>query len=293
MELPGEVDVTILLPAYNEQESLLPVIDSVRRVMDSTSYSYEILVVDDCSKDSTADIARQAGVRLVQHAVNLGSGASRRTGIREARGSIIVMLDADGTYEPATIPEMLSYFPAYDQVNGARTSEQGTYKPVRMVTKGFIRWLAIYLAGRHIPDLNTGLKAFKRDVMQRYIWVLPDGFSCVTTMTLVFLTNGHPVKYVPTPYYKRSGGRSKFHPLKDTARYMTTVIRMVTYFRPLRVYGPLAMFILFFGMLKSAYDIFLHSKHTLEESDIILICTGILIAAIGLLADLIVAQRRH
>ena len=225
--------------------------------------------------------------------MNLGSGAARRTGIQEARGDIVVMLDADGTYEPKTIPEMLSFFPQYDQVNGARTSEQGTMRPLRSVAKTLIRWLAIYLAGRNIPDLNTGLKAFKRSIMLKYLWVLPDGFSCVTTMTLAFMTNGHPVKYVPTPYYKRSGGRSKFHPLSDTAKYLSTVVRVATYFRPLRVYGPLAVITLLAGLLKSGYDFFIHAKHSLEESDIIIICTGILLAAIGLLADLIVAQRRR
>src|SRR5690606_28327430 len=118
-------------------------------------------------------------------------------------------------------------------------SEQGTHKFFRVPAKWFIRKFAIYLSGTPIPDLNTGLKAFKRSVMLRYLWLMPDGFSCVTSMTLAFLTNGHPVKYVSTPYYKRIGV-SKFHPLKDTAKYMATVLRMCAYFRPLRVFGPLA-----------------------------------------------------
>lgn len=261
--------------------------------MDAVGVGYEILVVNDRSTDATAVQAIQAGARVVTHALNLGSGAARRTGIREARGEIIVMLDADGTYDPKSIPEMLSYFPEYDQVNGARTSEQGTLRPLRAAAKGFIRYLGMYLSGRYIPDLNTGLKAFKRSVMMEYLWVLPDGFSCVTTMTLAFLTNGHPVKYIPTPYYRRKAGKSKFHPLSDTASYISTVVRVSTYFRPLRVYGPLALITFLVGVAKSYYDFFVHAKHSLEESDIILICTAILLAAIGLLADLIVAQRRR
>lgn len=283
--------VSIVLPAYNEEEAVGKVIADVKRAMDATDYSYEILVVDDCSTDRTAQVAEQAGARVIRHSINRGSGAARRTGIRAARGEIIVMLDADGTYDAASIPKLLAWFPEYDQVNGARTSEQGTLKPLRILAKEFIRRLAEYLAGTQIPDLNTGLKAFKRSVMLRYLWVLPDGFSCVTTMTLAFLTNGYRVKYIPTPYYPRIG-KSKFHPLTDTANYLATVVRMITYFRPLRVYGPLAGILLGLGIFKSAYDLLRPQKHSLEESDIILVAAGILIGAIGLLADLIVAQRR-
>lgn len=293
VESEERIEISIVLPAYNEQESVAEVIRGIREAMDQTAYRYEILLVDDCSRDATVERAEAAGIRVVRHRLNRGSGAARRTGVREARGEIIVMLDADGTYDTASIPEMLRHFPDYDQVNGARTSEQGTWKPLRFSAKWVIRQLAIYLTGQRIPDLNTGLKAFKREVMLDYLWVLPDGFSCVTTMTLAFLCNGHPVKYVPTPYYKRSGGKSKFHPVRDSANYLSTVVRMATYFRPLRVYGPLGILILLIGVASSLYNRFVYPKHTLQESDIIIICTGILIIAIGLLADLIVAQRRR
>jgi len=285
-------DVSIVLPAYNEEQAIGGVIDAIRQVMDATAYRYEILVVDDCSSDATAEVAKSKGVRVLRHSANRGSGAARRTGILEARGEIIVMLDADGSYDPATIPELLKYFPEYDQVNGARTSEQGTHRHLRRLAKAIIRWLAIYLSGTYIPDLNTGLKAFKRSIMLNYLWVLPDGFSCVTSMTLAFLTNGYRVLYIPTPYYPRIG-KSKFHPLTDTANYLATVVRLCTYFRPLRVYGPLAFAFTATGVLKSIYDVFLRpNKHSLEESDIMLVTAGILLGAIGLLADLIVAQRR-
>lgn len=291
LENQEPIEVTVLLPSYNEELAIGKVIDDVRAAMATAGKNYEILVVDDCSTDRTAELAEAKGVRLVRHRTNRGSGAARRTGTRAARGEIIVMLDADGTYHAPSIPEMLAYFPEYDQVNGARTSEEGTLKPLRFVAKWIIRHLAIYLAKQPIPDLNTGLKAFKRSVMMNYLWVVPDGFSCVTTMTLAFLTNGHPVKYIPTPYYKRIG-RSKFHPINDTSKYLQTVLRMVTFFKPLRVYGPLCLILLFGGFLKSIYDFALRSgKHSLEESDIILICTGILIGGMGLLAELIVAQR--
>lgn len=286
-------DVTILLPAYNEAEAIAQVIAEVRAVLDGADIAHEILVVDDCSTDGTAQLAADAGARVERHAMNLGSGAARRTGILAARGRIVVMMDADGSYDPATIPEMLRHFPAFDQVNGARDREMGTLRPLRASAKWVIRKIAEYLAGRRIPDLNTGLKAFKRDVMLQYLWVLPDGFSCVTTMTLAFLTAGHPVHYVPTVYRRRIG-QSKFRPVRDTANYLHTVLRMITFFRPMRVYGPVALLLLGIGAFMSAYHVFGRpDKPSLEESDIVLLCAGIIVGAIGLLADLIVASRRH
>lgn len=282
--------VTIVLPAYNEEEAIAKVIDDVKAAMSTTAYAHEILVVDDCSADRTAEIAQSRGVRVVKRTVQGGSGSSRRTGILESQGEIIVMLDADGSYESNDIPKLLAYFPQYDQVNGARTSEQGTMKLLRTPAKWIIRKLACYLTRTNIPDLNTGLKAFKKDIMRKYLWVLPDGFSCVTTMTLAFLANGYAVKYVPTTYHKRIG-KSKFHPIKDTAAYMNTVVRMVMYFKPLRVFGPAALLLLGFAVVKSVLSLFYTSS--LQESDIIIFMMAIMLGALGLIADLIVSYHNR
>lgn len=288
----GPVDLSIILPCYNEEESIGPVIDEVRSALSAWPGTFEILVVDDCSRDRTAERAAAAGVRLVRRVENGGSGAARKTGLREARGALVAMLDADGTYPAKHLPELLAHFPEYDQVNGARTREEGTMKVLRVPAKWAIRKVAEWVSGRRIPDLNTGMKAFKREIMLRYIWVMPDGFSCVTSMTLAFLANGHPVKYVPIEYRKRIG-RSKFHPLRDSANYFLTVFRLIMYFRPLRVLLPLSGAIFALALAKGAYDFFISPRHTLEESDIILWTTGLFILVIGLLADLIVAQRRE
>jgi glycosyltransferase involved in cell wall biosynthesis len=285
-----KIDVSIILPAFNEEEAIGKVIDSVRDAMKGHLSPYEILVVDDRSSDRTAEIAESKKARVIRRKVQGGSGASRRTGILEAAGDVIVMLDADGSYEASDIPKLLEYFPEYDQVNGARTSEQGTLKFLRAPAKWFIRRLACYLTSTHIPDLNTGLKAFKKDVMKKYLWVLPDGFSCVTTMTLAFLANGYSVKYIPTAYHKRIG-KSKFHPVKDTASYIQTVIRMVMYFRPLRVFIPLTAGLLLFAIVKSVLSLAYTS--TLQESDIIIFMTAIMLGALGLIADLIVAYQKR
>ncbi|MFH1416996.1 MAG: glycosyltransferase family 2 protein [Planctomycetota bacterium] len=278
----SSVDVTVLLPAYDEEEAVEKVIDDCRRAMEETEYTYEILLVDDCSTDATLSLAEARGVRCVQRERNGGSGAARKTGILEARGRVIVMLDVDGSYNAADIPKLLSEFPKFDQVNGARTSEEGTARILRVPAKWLIRKLACYLSKERIPDLNTGLKAFKRDLMLTYLWVIPDGFSCVTTMTLAFLCNGHRVKYVPTKYFPRIG-KSKFHMVGDTARYFMTVLRMILFFRPMRVFLPLAMLLGTAGVVKSALDrIFVGH---MQFSDVALLTAAATLLMIGIMAE--------
>jgi len=282
--------VSIILPAFNEEGAIGKVIDDVQAAMKDSGYSYEILVIDDKSTDRTVEIARTKKAQVVQRPQRGGSGAARRTGILKARGEVIVMLDADDSYHASDIPNLLQYFPEFDQVNGARTSEQGSMKLLRAPAKWFIRKLACYLTQTEIPDLNTGFKAFKKDIMRKYLWVLPDGFSCVTTMTLAFLTNGYAVKYIPTEYHRRIG-KSKFHPVKDAIAYLNSVLRLVMYFKPLRVFMPLSTFLFFAAMLKSVLSIVY--TRTLQESDIILFVVAILLFALGLIADLIVTYHNR
>jgi len=289
--------LTVLLPAYNEEPAIRRVLAEVAEALADEPYAFEILVVDDSSTDRTAAIAEEFAldcwrcpVRVIRCPENRGAGAARRVGVREARGEIVVMLDADGTYPAADIRRLLEFFPAYDQVNGARTSEQGTLPWLRRPAKWFIRRLACYLTGHRIPDLNTGLKAFKREKMLPWLWVVPDGFSCVTTMTLAFLTNGHPVKYVPTEYRKRIG-RSKFHPIKDTLAYLGTVLRIVLYFRPLKIFLPLAALMLAAGAAKTIASFF--ATGSMQESDIVILVAGFMTAMLGLLAEVIVAHHRR
>jgi glycosyltransferase involved in cell wall biosynthesis len=287
-----DLDLTILLPCYDEQEAIVPVIEELRGAMAGWPGAWEILVVDDASRDGSAVRAEAAGVRVVRRVQNAGAGAARKTGIREARGRLVAMIDADGTYPAKHLPELLSHFPEWDQVNGARTSEQGTLRWLRAPAKWTIRKLGEWIAGRRIPDLNTGMKVFKRDQMRNYLWAIPDGFSCVSSMTLAFLCNGHAVRWVPIEYRTRIG-RSKFHPVRDAASYLTTVVRIVMYFRPLRVFMPLALGVVALGLAKGFYSWRISPQHTLQESDIVILLGAVLIGVVGLLADLIVAQRRE
>ena len=296
-EQSQQLRLTVLLPAYNEELAIGRVLGEIVEALAEESGGYEILVVDDASTDRTAELAEQFAaecwqcpVRVIRCDINRGAGAARKVGMRAARGEIVVMLDADGTYPAASIRELLRFFPAYDQVNGARTSEQGTLPWLRRPAKWFIRKLACYLTGHNIPDLNTGLKAFKREAMLPWLWVVPDGFSCVTTMTLAFLTNGYAVKYVPTPYRSRIG-RSKFHPIKDTAAYLSTVLRMVLYFRPLKVFLPLSGLLIAAGIAKSVWS--WTATGSMQESDIVVMTAGFMTCMLGLLAEVIVAHHRR
>jgi polyisoprenyl-phosphate glycosyltransferase len=296
-EAHRQLHLTVLLPAFNEEDAIEQVLDEIVAALADEPLRYEIVVVDDASSDRTAERAErfaascwQCPVRVVRCPENRGAGAARKVGIRQASGDIVVMLDADGSYPASAIPDLLRWLPAYDQVNGARTSEQGTLPWLRKPAKWFIRKLASYLTGHKIPDLNTGLKAFKREAMLPWLWVVPDGFSCVTTMTLAFLTNGYAVKYVPTVYRPRIG-RSKFHPIKDTLAYLSTVLRIVLYFRPLKVFLPLSGMLTGLGIAKTLFD--WRSTGTMQESDIVVFVAGFMTCMLGLLAEVIVAHHRR
>lgn len=287
--MPDNIDVSIVLPAHNEEQAIGEVIDEIFAAMKNYDGGYEILIVDDASSDQTANIALKRGVRVIKHPEQGGSGAARRTGILRARGKYIVMLDADGTYDPSYIPEMLSYFPQYDQVNGARTSEEGTMPLIRKPVKKILGWFASWVANRNIPDINTGLKAFKRDIMLPYLWVMPNGFSCVTSMTLAFLCNSHPVKYIPVQYRRRIG-KSKFHPVTDTWRFGAVILRMGLYFNPLRPASFLFAGLMGWGVIKSLLDWFIVGR--LQLSDVVIIFTAITVLVLGLLADLMVSTQK-
>ena len=231
-------------------------------------------------------------LRLMPFHRNGGSGTARRIGTQEARGRVVVWTDADMTYPNERIPElvaMLDEDPTFDQVVGWRTSEEGTHKALRVPAKWVIRKVAETLTGTRIPDLNSGLRAFRRDVSLPYLRLLPPGFSCVTTLTLSFLHNQHDVRYVPIDYAKRAG-TSKFHFTKDAYRYILQVLRMVMYFNPLKVLMPVALALLGLGMAKLVYDL-VSNPFRIPGSTLLILLTGLQIAALALLADLVVRSR--
>jgi glycosyltransferase involved in cell wall biosynthesis len=294
---PDALDVTVVLPCYNEQDHVLVELERIAKAMDASPYSYELLAIDDASSDGTLKVLTDAQdrfpqMRLLAFHRNGGSGTARRIGTAEARGRIVVWTDADMTYPNERIPEFVQYLddrPRVDQVVGARTSEQGTVKFLRVPAKWTIRKVAEGLAGVKIPDLNSGMRAFRRDVSLPYLRLLPPGFSCVTTLTMSFLSNQHTVDYLPIEYSKRAG-TSKFHFVRDAYRYILQVLRMVMYFNPIKVLMPLAFTLFGIGAIKAIVDVIRYQFHVTTNA-VLLIVTGLIIGAVALLADLIVRSR--
>jgi polyisoprenyl-phosphate glycosyltransferase len=285
------VDVSVVLPVHNERGHARAEVERIRAALDASPYSYEIVVVDDGSTDgSEKELRGIDGIRLLRFVENRGVGTARKTGTHAARGRVVVWTDVDMTYPNDQIPELVAQLDGYDQVVGARLSEAGTAKAFRVPAKWSLRVLASYLTQQRIPDLNSGFRAFRRDVGLQFLHLLPPGFSCVTTMTMTFLANGYSVKHVPIPYAERAG-RSKFHWRRDTARYLMQVVRMVLSYHPLRVFLPLAGGLLLLGTGKLAFDL-VQKDFRVATNTLVILFAGFQLLVVGLLADLVVRVTR-
>ena len=286
-----EIDVSIVVPAFNEEQAIGGVLDDLVSVMEASSRSYEIIVVDDGCTDGTRCICdTYPQVQVIAHARNRGNGAARTTGVKAARGRYVVMIDADATYPANAIPQMLRDLEHCDMVIGARKREMGTLKILRSAAKELIRLLASYMTQTRIPDLNSGLRAMKRDLVPQFFPILPTTHSWVSTITMAFLSSGYTVEWLPIEYYKRIG-RSTFHPIHDTYNYLSLVVRTIMYFNPLRIFLPVTLALLAIGLAKMVYDIFTYSFH-FAPSTVMLMLTVVQLGGLGLLADLIVRKSR-
>ena len=286
-----EILVSIVIPTYNEEEAIAVVLDDVTRAAKTLDCGWEIIVVDDGSTDGTCAICeRYPQVRIVSHRRNLGNGAARTTGVKAARGQYVVMIDADATYPAEAIPRLVKELETCDMVIGAREREMGTLKWLRSAAKEFIRLLASYLTQTHIPDLNSGLRAMKRDLVPQFYGILPTTHSWVSTITMAFLSSGYEVRWVPIPYYKRIG-HSTFDPIGDTYNYISLVLRTIMYFNPLRMFLPVVMAMFVVGIGKMVYDIIAYNFH-FAPSTVMLMLTAVQLTAVGLLADLIVRRSK-
>jgi len=285
-------DVSVVLPIYNERGHLRAEIDRIVDALEQSEYSFEIVVVDDGSDDgSQHDLPLIEGIRLIRHATNRGSGAARRTGTTAARGRIVVWTDVDMTYPNDEIPELVKSLDGYDHVVGARRTEEGTHRLFRVPAKWFIRKFASYLTETDIKDLNSGLRAFRRDVAMQYVHHLPKGFSCVTTLTMSFLSNGYSVHYVPIDYFPRAG-TSKFHWWRDTKRYLLQVVRMALSYNPLKVFLPIGLLLLTIGLGKLVFD-WIDKDFRLAANTLLILMAGLQAVTVGLLADLIVRATKE
>ncbi len=273
--------VSVVIPAFNEEDGISDVV----RQIQALPIDAELIVVDDGSADRTGERAAGAGARVIRHRVNRGYGAALKTGILAARAPVIVITDADGTYPNERIPELVALLDEHDMAVGARTGNRVRIPVIRRPAKWILNRLADYLSETRIPDLNSGLRAFHKQTALGFFGILPRGFSFTTTITLAMHVNDHAVAYVPIDYHARTG-RSKIRPIHDTLNFAALIVRTVLYFRPLKIFVPLAGFfpVAALAILVLSWRF---TEKIMDASVVITLMTSFQMLAIGLLADLI------
>ena len=288
--------VTLVVPAYNEEGGIEGVVRRLAAL--DLGAPLELLVVDDGSSDGTRGKLSQLEkefpcLRVIDHGRNRGYGASLKTGFRQAAHEVVVITDADATYPEDRIRDLLDCLDqGAEMAVGARIGESVHIPLIRRPAKWALRCLASYLAGVKIPDLNSGLRAFRRELVEKYVGILPDGFSFTTTITLASLTNHHHVEYISIDYAHRSGS-SKIKPIQDTLRFISLIIRTVLYFNPLKVFYPLFMGLSLMLGASLDYDIFLtETAPNLSEKTVLLFVASVQVLGLGLVADLIDKKAR-
>ena len=275
--LPSEkmLTVSVIVPCYNEEASVEGTLEVVSAALASIA-AHEIIIVNDGSTDRTALVldavgARFPTVRVIHHEGNKGYGAALKTGIRRARGELIAITDADGTYPNERLAELIERCANQDMVVGARTGAQVTYSKLRAFPKLFLRAWVSWIARRNVPDINSGMRVFRRDVVSKFFGILPNSFSFTITITLAMLTTSHLVEFVPINYAARVGN-SKIKPIRDTWRFIKIILRTGVYFAPVRALMPLVALLGVATGVSLGYDVFILADLT-ERSLILFIAT--------------------
>lgn len=284
--------VSIVIPAYNEEQGISASLSDLFEVMKSTDLEFEVIVVDDGSKDKTAEMISKLSfkdVKLIRQEYNRGYGAALKAGIEQSKYDLIAITDADGTYPANRLPELVSGMGDNDMVVGARTGNHVKIPFLRRLPKIILNKYANYLVRFNIPDLNSGLRVFKKDVYKKFRNLLPNGFSFTSTITLALLSNSYRVKYVPIDYYKREG-KSKIKPIRDTINFFKLVSKITLYFDPLRIFMPITIIFLVLGSVLLGYDVFFADNIT--DKTILVFFLGMQFGLIGILADIIIHQRQ-
>ena len=273
--------ISIVIPAYNEESGIPGVVAELQRVLREYPTAAEIIVVDDGSTDQTSRVAALAGARVMRHRSNRGYGAALKTGIAAASHETVIIIDADGTYPADCIPALLAALERADMVVGSRVNPGARIPLLRRPAKWLLNRLANYLSNARIPDLNSGLRAFRRNVVMQYFPILPDQFSWTTTITLAMHCDKYAVKYVPIDYRARKG-RSKIVPW-DAGSFLIMILRTSMLFKPLRIFLPIVIVFAAYGIIKLGIDL-THQPNVSASAAMALIC-ALLVLLIGMLGD--------
>lgn len=281
------IKISIIVPVFNEEGAIEKTIDGLKKYLNGDR---ELIVVNDGSTDRTDELLEKiSGITVINHLINRGYGAALKSGIKKSQGDYILIIDADGTYPVESIPELISSIGDFDMAVGARINTQSKIPPSRKPAKWFLGKLANYLTSTKIPDLNSGFRIIRKDVLMKFINLLPDGFSFTTTITLALLTNGYQIKYFPINYYKREG-KSKIKPVRDTLNFLQLIIKTVLYFNPLKVFIPLSLTIFLIAIIIGIYSI-LFTPNFWDVTFTVLSATALQTFFFGLLAELIIRAR--
>lgn len=277
------IKYSVIIPAYNEEKSILDTISKLKKTL--KSLPYEIIVVNDGSNDRTGFILRRIhGIKVINHAVNKGYGASLKSGLRIVQGEWIIITDADGTYPISDIPRLLKHIPRNDMVVGARTGRKVYVPLLRRPAKWMLRIVARVVTGIRIPDLNSGLRVFRKDMAMKFWGLFPQGFSFTTTLTIAALVNNYDVKYIPINYFKRKG-KSSINPVKDFLGFNFLIFRVAMNFAPLKFFVPISVVLSLIGLIKGIIDFVGTGQIGIFAALVVLF--SIQIFFFGLLADLV------
>ena len=275
---PDSVALSIVVPAKNEANAIG---DVVRRTRDAFPDA-EILVVDDGSDDDTGAVAREAGATVLTHPVSLGNGAAVKHGARRARGELIAFMDADGQHDGADISRLLERIDAgFDMAVGARNTG-GHANVGRLFANGFYNWLASRMSGQRILDLTSGLRVVRAALFRRFIYMLPNGFSYPTTITMAFLRSGYPIDFVPIDVAKRKG-KSHIRPLRDGVRFFIIIFKIATLYSPLKIFVPISGLFFTTGVGYYAYTYFTQGRFT--NMSMLILSAAVIIFLIGLISE--------
>ncbi|MBU1707599.1 glycosyltransferase family 2 protein, partial [bacterium] len=260
----------------------------VREVLDAYDQTYEVLVIDDGSSDKTAALAGSAGAIVYSHPYKIGNGAAVKSGIRRARGTILVMMDGDGQHRPDDLPKLLQGLETYDMVVGARTGKSKTSLH-RNLANMLYNAFASYVCSRKIHDLTSGFRAIKASIARGLLPLLPNTFSYPTTMTLAVVRSGYSLLYVPIETETRVG-KSKIKLFKDGARFFLIIVKIATLFSPMRVFLPVSAVMFFTGMGYGLFKIlFMGGRY--GPTSAMLMTMGVVVFMVGLVSEQ-VAQLR-
>jgi glycosyltransferase involved in cell wall biosynthesis len=293
---PAEPWLSVVLPIFNEEAEIGALITRIVDTLTAEGESFEVIAVDDGSNDRTADALRDLRqsypdrLRVARHLRNKGNGAALRTGIRIARGEIVVTMDADGQHSAEDIYKLASMIPPYDLVIGARTlGYAGSWH--RGAANRFYNWFSSWLSGTRVDDLTSGFRAMRRSVVLHFLPLFPNGFSAPTTVTLTFLKAGYNVAFLPIRVGQRASGTSKIRLWSDGTRFITIILRMIMLYDPLRIFLPTGLFLALTGFLAWTVGALNAGRLLLPNSAILLFAGAIMTWLLGLIADQISGSR--